>query len=81
VCRKPDDDAAFRERLGEAGARVRLVGRAEDWLGASARERGAGAAWLGWVHAPMTDAEGEAVREQKSRMSPFPFPCGSAGQK
>jgi putative transposase len=164
VCRKPDDDAAFREWLGEAGARVRmrglasgllpqqghrarwprgdgelsrfmqglqtaqvrrshrhahasgpvwpgrvnalpiqpdehlvtglrsiertplgagLMGRAEDWLGASARERGAGAAWLGpspgpgpqdwlgWVHAPMTDAEGEAGREQKSRMSPF----------
>jgi putative transposase len=63
--------------------RAGLVGRAEDWLWSSARERRAGAAWLelspvpgpknwlGGVNAPMTEAEVEALRHSVNRGTPF----------
>lgn len=63
--------------------RAGLVARAEDWLWSSLRERGqtqallhpspvAGPAdWPGWVNAPMTDAEVEALRHSVNRGTPF----------
>lgn len=63
--------------------RAGLVARAEDWLWASLRERGAKQAWLhpapvagpkdwaGWVNAPMTDAEVETLRHSVNRGTPF----------
>jgi putative transposase len=63
--------------------RARLVAQAEDWLWSSARERGPQGTWLqpvpvagpndwlGWVNAPMTDAELEALRRSVNRGPPF----------
>ncbi len=63
--------------------RAGLVARAEDWLWASLRERAGQEAWLhpspvrgpadwvGWVNAPMTDAEVEALRRSVNRGTPY----------
>jgi putative transposase len=63
--------------------RAGLVARAEDWLWSSLRQRGGQEAWLqampvagptdwvGWVNAPMTDAEVSTVRHSVNRGRPF----------
>jgi putative transposase len=63
--------------------RAGLVARAEDWLWSSLREREGKASWLqpvpvpgpkdwlGWVNAPVTDAEVEALRYCVNRGTPF----------
>lgn len=63
--------------------RAGLVARAEDWLWSSLQEREGEEPWLqplpvpgpkdwvGWVNAPMTDAEVEAIRHSVNRGTPF----------
>ncbi|MDH5668791.1 MAG: transposase [Nitrospira sp.] len=63
--------------------RAGLVARAEEWRWSSLRERGREWGWLStspvssppdwaaWVHAPMTDAEVDALRQSVNRGTPF----------